>query len=209
MVMTAKKQRKSDGAKNRKKRKSTKFLVLCLLIGAVSGFLIFFFVSLFDFVYPPVSEKETFARKEKVEVTLYFSDANERFLVPEKRYVVKEKNAAGQARELVKALLGGSKTGLVDTFPRKTDLESVSVEKDQTATVNFGKNLVKLHPGGSASEVATIYSLTNTLISNLPDIKRVKILIDGKERESLKGHIDMRRPFVLNKGLFAPVGKDG
>lgn len=207
--MTAKKQRKSDGVKNKKKKKSTKYLVLYLLIGAISGFLIFFFVSLFDFVYPPVSEKETLARKEKVEMTLYFSDANERFLVPEKRYVVKEKNAAGQAKELVKALLEGSKTGLVDTFPKKTDLGSVKVEKDQTAYVNFGRNLVKLHPGGSASEVATIYSLTNTLISNIPDIKRVKILIDGKEQESLKGHIDMRHPFVLNKELFAPVGKEG
>ncbi|MBI4634148.1 MAG: GerMN domain-containing protein [Deltaproteobacteria bacterium] len=207
--MTAKKQKKNEGAKNRKKKKSSKFLVLFLLVGAVSGFLIFFFVSLFDFVYPPVSERETLARKEKMEATLYFSDANERFLVPEKRYIVKEKNATGQAKELVKALLEGSKMGHVDTFPKKTDIESITVEKDQTAIVNFGKNLIKLHPGGSASEVATIYSLTNTLVSNIPDIKRVKVLIDGKERESLKGHVDMRYPFVLNKGLFAPAGKEG
>jgi len=207
--MAAKKQKKNEGAASRKKKKSSKFLLLFLLIGAVSGFLVFFFVSLFDFVYPPVSERENAARKEKVEVTLYFSDANERFLVPEKRYVVKEKDAAGQAKELVKALLEGSKTGLVSTFPKKTDLGSVTVAKDQTATVNFGRNLVTLHPGGSASETATIYSLTNTLIFNIPDVKRVKILIDGKEQESLKGHIDMRRSFILNKGLFAPVGKEG
>ncbi len=206
--MSVKRQRKSEGAKSKKKKKSTRHLVLFLLIGAVSGFLIFFFVTLFDFVYPPVAEKETAARREKVEMTLYFSDANERFLVPEKRFVVKGKNTAGQAKELVKALLEGSKTGLIDTFPRKTELESVSIEKDQTATVNFGKSLIQLHPGGSASEAATVYSLTNTLMSNIPDIKRVKILIDGKERESLKGHIDMRRPFVLNKGLFSPVGKE-
>jgi hypothetical protein len=207
--MAAKKPKRNEGAASRKKKKKTKFLLLFLLIGVVSGFLVFFFVSLFDFVYPPVSERETAARKEKVEVVLYFSDANERFLVREKRYVVKEKDAAGQAKELVKALLEGSKAGLVSTLPRKTDLRNVTVAKDQTATVNFDRNLVTMHPGGSASEMATIYSLTNTLISNIPDIKRVKILIDGKEQESLKGHIDMRRPFVLNKGILAPVGKEG
>src|SRR5574340_678972 len=136
--MAVKRQRRNEGSANRKKKKSSKYLLLCLLIGAVSGFLVFFFVSLFDFVYPPVSERENAARKEKVAVILYFSDANERFLVPEKRYVVKEKDAAAQAKALVRALLEGSKTGLVSTFPRKTELGSVPIAKDQTATVDFG-----------------------------------------------------------------------
>ena len=57
------------------------------------------------------------AKREKWLVTLYFSDANERFLAPEKRQIPKEKDTAGQARELVKALLDGSKTKLVNTFP--------------------------------------------------------------------------------------------
>ena len=53
--------------------------------------------------------------------------------------------------------------------------------------------------------MATIYSLTNTLTTNLPQIKRIRILIDGKERESLKGHIGLRNPFMMNRELIAPA----
>ncbi len=37
--------------------------------------------------------------------------------MPEKRYVIKEEDPALQAKEIVKALLEGSKEGLVNTFP--------------------------------------------------------------------------------------------
>jgi hypothetical protein len=57
--------------------------------------------------------------------------------------------------------------------------------------------------------MATIYSLTNTLIVNLPDIKKVKILIDGKEQESIRGHISIRNPFTLNKELITPGAAEG
>jgi len=61
------------------------------------------------------------------------------------------------------------------------------------------------HPGGSAAEMATVYSLTNTLTTNLPAIKKVRILIGGKEKESLKGHIGLRNPFMMNRELIAPA----
>jgi spore germination protein GerM len=118
-----------------------------------------------------------------------------------------DKTREGQAREMVKALVDGSKTGLVNTFPLKTDIISVKIEPDQTARINFGRNLVANHPGGSASEMATVYSLTNTLIANIPDIKKVRILIEGNEQESLKGHIDIRNPFSFNREFIAPVSQ--
>jgi hypothetical protein len=158
-------------------------------------------------VFPPT--KNNVAKKEKYEVVLYFSDANERFLVPEKRFILKEESTEGKARELVKALLEGSKTKLVNTFPEKAVLESIKIDDKQTAYVSFDKNLIKFHPGGSASEMATIYSLTNTLTRNISDIKRVKFLVDGKDVESIKGHIDTRQPFSMNKDLLAPGSKEG
>ena len=164
-----------------------------------------FFITLFDYIYPPASGKYTAAKKkEKQEVTLFFSDANERFLIPEKRYIPKEKDPEGQAEEMVKALLAGSKTGLIDTFPEKTELQSVKAEGSDTLLVNFRESLVMNHPGGSAAEMATIYSLTNTLTVNIPAIKKVKILIEGKERESLKGHVGLKNPFTINQELIAP-----
>jgi flagellar basal body-associated protein FliL len=205
----SKKQTRSVDIKNKKKKKGARILILSLIISCVLGFIVFFFLTLFDSVYPPVTGKGGKEKsRERQQVTLYFSDTNERFLFPEKRYVPQDKAREGQATELIKALVDGSKTGLVNTFPPKTDIISVKIESDQTARINFGQNLVANHPGGSASEMATIYSLTNTLITNIPEIKKVKILIEGKEQESLKGHVDIRNPFSFNKELIAPVSTE-
>jgi flagellar basal body-associated protein FliL len=205
----SKKQTRSVDIKNKKKKKGARILILSLIISCVLGFLVFFFLTLFDSVYPPVTGKGGKEKsRERQQVTLYFSDTNERFLFPEKRYIPQDKSREGQATELIKALVDGSKTGLVNTFPPKTDIISVKIESDQTARINFGQNLVANHPGGSASEMATVYSLTNTLVTNIPEIKKVKILIEGKEQESLKGHIDIRNPFSFNKELIAPVSTE-
>jgi len=200
--MASKKQRRTATVKTKQQKRKMKKSVLFLVITALVGFLVFFFLTLFDYVYPPVDGQGKVAKKkDKQEVTVYFSDANERFLVPEKRYVPKEEKPSDQARELVKVLLDGSRTGFVNTFPEKVEVTNVKID-DGTAYVSFNKNLMKNHPGGSASEMATIYSLTNTLTKNIPTIKKVKIMVAGKEIESIKGHIDTRQAFGANKELI-------
>ncbi len=177
------------------------FLSVMVIISAV--FLVFFFVSLFDYIYPPITGKDTVAQKrEKREVRLYFSDANERFLVSEKRYVTKRKNIDDQALEVVKALLDGSKQGNINTLPEETTCTGTTI-KDGTAYVSLDDNLIKRHPGGTTSEITTIYSLTTSLCNNIPQIKRVKLLVNGKEIDTIKGHIDTRNPFTVNNDLLA------
>jgi hypothetical protein len=179
--------------------------ILALIILCIVGFLIFFFVTLFDFIFPPKGGKDTVAKsREKIAVDLYFSDVNERFLQPEKRFIPKEKTVDGQAKEIVKALIDGSKANLVNTFPSDTLIQSVKVNQSKMAIISFSKNLQLSHPGGSASEMATVYSLTNSLTINIPAVERVKILIDEKDVASLKGHIGIRSSFTMNKEIIAP-----
>jgi len=199
--MVTKRKRRTDEIKGKKKKKRMRKSLLFLIITTIFACLVLFFVILFEYIFPPT--KNNVAKKEKQEVVLYFSDANERFLVPEKRYIPKEENAEDKAKELVKALLDGSKTKLINTFPEKVTLESIKIDNKQTAYVSFDQNLIKYHPGGSASEMATVYSLTNTLTRNIGSIKRVKLMVDGKEIESIKGHIDTSQPFVMNKDMLA------
>jgi hypothetical protein len=204
--MATKKQRRTDEVKHKKTKKKRRILLLSVIVVVSVVFLVIFFITLFDYIYPPAAGKHTAAKKrDKQEVTLFFSDANERFLVPEKRFIPKENEPEAQAREMVKALIAGSKTGLVNTFPEKAELQDVNREGDDALSVNFRESLVANHPGGSAAEMATVYSLTNTLITNLPTIKRIRILIGGKERESLKGHIGLHNPFMMNRELIAPA----
>ena len=125
--------------------------------------------------------------------------------MPEKRFIPKEKEPEAQALEMIKALLAGSKTGQVNTFPDKAELQGVSMEGSDTLVVNFRESIVSHHPGGSTAEMATLYSLTSTLTVNIPVVKKVKILIGGKERESLKGHIGLQHPFTMNRELIVPT----
>lgn len=207
--MVSKKKRRTTEIKIKKKKKRMKKSVLFLIVASIVIILIVFFVVIFEYVFPPKRE-DMVKKREKQEVVLYFSDANERFLVPEKRFIPKEGTPEAQAKEIVKALLEGSKTKLVNTFPQNVTVESVRIEREaHLAYVSFDSNLVWNHPGGSASEMATIYSLTNTLVRNVDGIKMVKLLIGGKEIESLKGHIDTRQPFGMSRDMIAPGTKEG
>jgi hypothetical protein len=198
--MATKKSKRAMEKKARKKKKGIRifFLSTLFIIGIAS--LAFLFFTLSDFIGSPDSEKVQ-SKRVKQSVQLYFSDSNERFLVPERRLIPKPQSIDLQAEEIVKALIEGPKTDLVRTFPEDTKLLSIRIEQG-TAIVDFDSNLIRLHPGGSASELATIYSLTNSLTGNLSAIHSVKILIDGKTRDSLKGHMDTSRALKPNKELI-------
>jgi hypothetical protein len=205
--MSTKKQRRSENFRDRKKKKSTRIVYLVAIISAVVLVLALFFVILFNALFPPV-DMEALKKKKKMIAEIYYSDPQERFLVAEKRYIYKEEDVARQAKEVVNALLEGSKTGYVNTFPAKVALRNVKLDKDGVAYVSFSENLLKLHPGGSSAEMVTIFSLTNTLTANIPEIKAVKILVEGKEVPSIKGHISTINPFRTDPDLYASAQKE-
>jgi len=201
--MTTKRQRRSENIREKKTKKSTRILYLSLILGGIFVLLVLFFVTLFNLLFPPV-DMDALKKKEKQIAKIYFSDPQERFLMPEKRYVIKENDAAAQTKEIVKALLEGSKAGLVNTFPAGVVLIDVKVGDAGIAFVNFSKNLIKKYQGGSTAEMATIYSLTNSITQNIPSIKKVKILVEGKELSSIKGHISTRKAFSPDLELIIP-----
>ncbi len=204
--MGSKKKSKSKQIKAKQKKKNTRIVYLSLITLIGVGFLVFFFLSLFDYIYPPAGGKRapvvTVAKNEKQKVKLYFSDHNERFLIPEDRYIADIESSTDKIEKLVEALISGPGTAdLVKTFPGKTSLKNVAI-KDGTAYIDFDNDLIDGHPGGSASEMLTIYSLTNTITINVPSVKRVQILVNGKTLETIKGHIDTSMPFTVNRELI-------
>jgi spore germination protein GerM len=205
--MASKRQRRTEEFKTRKKKKTFRlfFILGAVLIGG--GFLAFLFWALSDTIFPPNAE-EAAAKRERKEVMLYFSDANERFLVPEKRLIPKGKNTAAQAEEIVRALIEGPKMGQVRTIPEGTRLQGIRIA-DGTATLNFDNPFIEQHPGGTASEVATVYSLAHTLTQNLTEIKRVRFQVGGKDVTTIKGHVDLREPIFPNKDLVKQTAAGG
>ena len=135
------------------------------------------------------------------EVTLFFRSPSSDSLARETRKIFLTETVTDQARQVVRELIDGPHTDLVPTCPAKTEVREVYLDAKGTAYVDFSRALVDDHPGGSAAEIDTIFSLVDTLTYNFPEIRRVKILVEGEERETLKGHLDLNRAYVADMSL--------
>jgi spore germination protein GerM len=84
----------------------------------------------------------------------------------------------------------------VSAIPTGVALRDVFVTERGDAFVNLSADITAKHPGGSLLEVLTVYTLVNALTVNLPAITRVQILVEGKEVDTLAGHVDLRHPLA-------------
>jgi spore germination protein GerM len=86
----------------------------------------------------------------------------------------------------------------VSAIPPETKLREVFVTERGDAFVDLTSEVATKHSGGSLDEIFTVYGIVNALTVNLPAIKRVQILVDGKEVDTLAGHVDLRHPLAKN-----------
>ena len=127
-----------------------------------------------------------------VDITVYFSDDQSEYLVPEIRHIADTENLAVAAmEELIK---GPAESDHYATVPSETSILGVEIN-DRIAYVSFSKELIDKHWGGSSGELMTITSIVNTL-TEFDDIQKVQILIDGKTVETIAGHSDVSRPLA-------------
>jgi hypothetical protein len=56
--------------------------------------------------------------------------------------------------------------------------------------------------GGSHHELLAAYAIVSVITTNLTPVRRVQILIDGREVETLTGHVDLREPLRKNEALI-------
>jgi len=84
----------------------------------------------------------------------------------------------------------------VSAIPAGVTLRDVFITERGDAFVDLSGDITAKHPGGSLDEIFTVYTLVNALTVNLPAIQRVQILVDGKEVDTLAGHVDLRHPLA-------------
>ena len=126
-----------------------------------------------------------------MDISVYYPDVNATGLVAVTKTVKAQE--AEKYKAAVEALLAGTDDkNLTAVFPKKTKLRKVSVSGG-VAKVDFDKNLTSGFVGGSTGEEMLVGSLVNTL-TEFPEIKKVQILVEGKEIDSLSGHLDLSKP---------------
>jgi spore germination protein GerM len=85
--------------------------------------------------------------------------------------------------------------------PKGTKLRAFFVTDRGDAFVDLTPEVSRGHTGGSTAELLTVYAIVNAVTANLPSVRRVQILVDGKEVETLAGHVDVRRPLARDMSL--------
>ena len=130
----------------------------------------------------------------RITATLFYGSADGDALVAVRREVALAEGTVPQAREILEAQLQSAPAPYASVIPEGTALRAFYVTERGDAFVDFSPEVSSRHSGGSSTELLTVYAIVNAVTANLPTIQRVQILIDGREVDTLAGHVDLRRP---------------
>jgi hypothetical protein len=148
----------------------------------------------------PSAPKET----AHITATLFFGTADGQALVPMRREVPLAETVVEQGRQILMSQLAEVPPApYVSVIPSGTMLRAFYVTERGDAFVDLSSDMVRGHPGGSLNELLTVYAIVNAVTANLPAARRVQILIDGKEADTLAGHVDLRRPLTRDDSLVS------
>ena len=137
----------------------------------------------------------------KIKARLFYVSDDGQHLTSVEREVAYGEGAVAQAREIVAAEIAAVAEPLVSPIPPGTTLRAIYISDGGDAYVDLSREVSTAHLGGTTTEQLTVYAIVDALTVNLPAVKAVQILVDGKEQDTLAGHIDLRRPRAKNLDL--------
>ncbi|HKQ86219.1 MAG TPA: GerMN domain-containing protein [Candidatus Acidoferrales bacterium] len=145
---------------------------------------------------PPISTPTD----EEVTATIFWA-AGANKIAPVQVQLPLSADPVHRARQVLLALIDNPPTAGQRTLPADTELLGFYVLPDGTAVADFSDALGSETPSGILSEQEAVDSIAQTLASNVPSLRRLKILIHGQEAETLAGHVDLTGFFDLNTSV--------
>jgi len=135
----------------------------------------------------------------KVKVNLYVAFDEDGVIRPREAQVALPQEPNLRAREVLRALVGAY---LTKPSPHPlapgADVKDVYLLTNGIAVIDTSSEFADGHRSGVFVEELTVASLVETLAANVPGVTRVKILVDGRERETLAGHADLTSFYDVN-----------
>ncbi|HEX21228.1 MAG TPA: hypothetical protein ENH19_01065 [Actinobacteria bacterium] len=132
-------------------------------------------------------------------LNLYFANAASDKLVKEQHKVAATtETAKASIEQLINGPTGANHYA---TIPKGSKLLGIFIQ-DKIATVNFSKEFIDNHPGGSSAEILTIFSIVDTL-TEYPSINSVRFQVEGRNIASIAGHYDLSMPVKRDSSLIA------
>jgi|HubBroStandDraft_6_1064221.scaffolds.fasta_scaffold207135_2 hypothetical protein len=133
----------------------------------------------------------------KVETKIYWAAGEDR-VAPTTVALALSSEPAVRGKQVLQALIANPTTAEQRTIPGDTALLGFYILPDGTAIADFSMPLSAETPSGIESEQVVVDSISRTLESNVPTARRLKILINGQEVDTLAGHVDLTGFFDLN-----------
>lgn len=141
------------------------------------------------------------AETAHITATLYYGSSDGRALVPVRRDVPAATGVVDQGRQILAVQFQDAPQPYVQVVPKGTKLRAFYVTDRGDAFVDLSGDVASAHPGGSLTELLTVYAIVNAITTNLPAIQRVQLLVEGKEVDTIAGHVDIRRPLERDSTL--------
>jgi Sporulation and spore germination len=132
------------------------------------------------------------------------SEAGDGSLAPVTVELPLAKDPVLRAKQVLNTLLAGPVDTESRTLPPDAALLEFYLLTDGTAVADFSEALATSIPSGIESEQMAADSILKTLAANVPQVKRLKILIHGQEVETLAGHLDLTGTFPVSADVNVP-----
>ncbi|MCR5834383.1 MAG: GerMN domain-containing protein [Selenomonadaceae bacterium] len=152
---------------------------------------------------PPKVEPQVKAEVQEnksLNVKVYYPDDSGLRLIAVDRKITIKENTDKYLAALDILRQDPTEENLTRIVPSNAIIHSLKVS-DGTATVDLDGSIAKGFVGGSTGEEFLIGSIVDTL-TDFPEVQRVKFLVDGKEIETLSGHMDLSVPIERMTNLL-------
>ena len=132
------------------------------------------------------------------------SDEDESALAPITIDLALSPDPVLRAKQVLNTLLAGPVSSDLRTLPPDAALLAFYLLPDGTGVADFSEAMATSTPSGIESEQLAVDSIARTLEANVPQVKRLKILIHGQEMDTLAGHLDLTQMFIVNTKAAQP-----
>ena len=147
-----------------------------------------------------VTTKPAPSETPHIAATVFYASPEGDALAPIRREVPLADGIVAQGRQILITQLEPPPSPYISAIPAGTTLRAFYVTDRGDAFVDLS-GIATGHPGGSLTELLTVYAIVNAVTANLPAVQRVQILVDGKEVDTIAGHVDIRRPLARDTTL--------
>lgn len=135
---------------------------------------------------------------EPLAVTVYVP--SDGMLAAASAAIKRQPDTQSQAREAVAAVLADPRAPQAAVL-KDIKLREFYLDSAGTAYIDLSPVQQSDIRASAWEEMTAVYALVNTLMQNFEEIKQVRFLLDGREAQTLAGHIDLSRTYTKRMDL--------